>query len=130
VTLLFQLDVCCHHPCLQILEEAVGAFPELETASGEAEWIFDHAFGPLAVPMHSEFQYLLKMDKAEIVKQIANVLLMVHDEKLELPFIGMYRREECLDLLGEPDINDMDDKPKIRYHEVCSVCCSTFFCLN
>jgi hypothetical protein len=86
VTLLFQLDVCCHHPCLQILEEAVGAFPELETASGEAEWIFDHAFGPLAVPMHSEFQYLLKMDKAEIVKQIANVLLMVHDEKLEVRY--------------------------------------------
>jgi hypothetical protein len=49
---------------------------------------------------------------------------------IQLPFIGMYRREECLDLLGEPDINDMDDKPKIRYHEVCSVCCSTFCCLN
>jgi len=40
--------------------------------------------------VHPELRYLSKMDKPEIVKQIANVLQMVHDEKLEVcysPFL-------------------------------------------
>jgi hypothetical protein len=46
---------------------------------------------------------------------------------MQLPFIAMYRREECLDLLGEPDVNDRDDKPKIQDHEVRAIHCLHVF---
>jgi hypothetical protein len=46
---------------------------------------------------------------------------------MQLPFIAMYRREECLDLLGEPDVDDRDDKPKIQDHEVRAIHCLHFF---
>lgn len=43
----------------------------------------------------------------------------------QVPFIGMYRREECLDLLREPT-SEYDDKdwlrnPSLQHHEVCLV---------
>jgi hypothetical protein len=46
--------------------------------------IFDRAFGDLCVPSLLEFQYLLRLEKPEIVRQIANVLHLVHNEKLEV----------------------------------------------
>lgn len=68
-----------------MLEEVAGPLPrsivELRRAS---EWIFDRAFGHLCLYSRSEFQHLLNMDKYEVVKQIANVLHLVHNEKLEV----------------------------------------------
>lgn len=49
-----------------------------------AEWIFDRAVGRLRIPCRPEFEHLLNVEKPEIVRQIANVLHLVHNEKLEV----------------------------------------------
>ena len=47
---------------------------------GVAEWIFDKALGDLCMPSRREFQHLLSLEKSEVVRQIANVLRLVHNE--------------------------------------------------
>lgn len=109
---------------IQVLEEVAGPLPrsivELRRAS---EWIFDRAFGHLCLYSRSEFQHLLNMDKYEVVKQIANVLHLVHNEKLEIPFIAMYRREECLDLLKEltDEVSHEDRRTIYRFEALWAV---------
>lgn len=102
---------------LQILEEAAGALPSSEMAIRQAaEWIYDRAFGHLAVPLRPEFRHLSK-DKDLVSRQIANVLHFIHDDKFEIPFIAMYRREECLDLLKEPsDDHEDQERPMIQHY--------------
>lgn len=58
-----------------------------------AEWIFDRAFGDLCVPSRLEFQHLLSLEKSEVVRQIANVLRLVHNEKLEVRGLSMHVQE-------------------------------------
>lgn len=50
-----------------------------------AEWIYDRAFGHLAVPARPEFEHLSN-DKDPISRQIANVLHFIHDDKFEVCF--------------------------------------------
>jgi hypothetical protein len=66
-------------------EETADVLPSSDLELRQAaEWIFDRAFGDLCVPSLLEFQYLLRLEKPEIVRQIANVLHLVHNEKLEV----------------------------------------------
>lgn len=102
----------------QLSEEISGPVPHNENTVPEAKWIYEQAFGTLAVPMRVEFQHIAKLDKEEVVKEISNVLQMFHDQKLEVPFIAMYRKEKCLNLLQEQeqeqnltDNADKDEKP-------------------
>lgn len=99
---------------LQLLEEVTGVIPVKEPKLREAEWIYDRAFGHLAVPMRKELRYLARMDKSDIVKQIGFVLTHLHDHKLEIPFIGMYRKEGCLALLEDPNSPKEEGKPKLK----------------
>jgi hypothetical protein len=69
----------------QILEEAAGALPSSGIAKfSAADWIYDRAFGHLGLALRPEFQQISKLDKPEIVRQIENVLRLLHDEKLEV----------------------------------------------
>jgi len=69
----------------QILEETAEALPSSDLELRQAaEWIFDRAVGRLRIPCRPEFEHLLNVEKPEIVRQIANVLHLVHNEKLEV----------------------------------------------
>ncbi|KAJ7545245.1 hypothetical protein O6H91_09G112200 [Diphasiastrum complanatum] len=87
---------------LQLLYETMGEVSELEDASKEAEWIYERAFGESSMLSHVDFSHIKEVPAAEIVKQISNVLHLLHVQKLEVPFIGMYRKEMCTDLVWEP----------------------------
>ncbi|KAG0613972.1 hypothetical protein M758_6G142000 [Ceratodon purpureus] len=106
---------------LQILEEETAdVLPSSDLELRQAaEWIFDRAFGDQCVPSCPEFQHLLSLEKPVVVRQIANVLHLVHNEKLEVPFIGLYRCEECLDLLNEPTdgFSSFDEGPTIQQYK-------------
>lgn len=68
----------------QILEEAVGALPSSDTAIRQAaDWIYDRAFGHLAVPFRPEFRHLSR-DRDIISRQVASVLHFIHDDKFEV----------------------------------------------
>ncbi|KAL2645408.1 hypothetical protein R1flu_012995 [Riccia fluitans] len=88
---------------LQLLEEVVGPFPTSDTSGREASWIYERVFGSQAFFRRPEFDAIAMMDKEEIIRQIDNVLRLIHEEKLEIPFIAMYRKEKCIDLLQEPE---------------------------
>lgn len=105
---------------LQILEEAAETLPSSDLELRQAaEWIFDRAVGRLRIPCRPEFEHLLNVEKPGIVRQIANVLHLVHNEKLEIPFIALYRQEECLDLLKEEPTNPFsrEGEPTIRQYK-------------
>lgn len=65
-----------------------------------AEWIYDRAFGHLAVPVRPEFRHLSR-DRDLISRQIANVLHLIHDDKFEVCF-SLYQQFSftCIDTLG------------------------------
>ena len=69
---------------LQLSEEITGPVPHNENTVPEAKWIYEQVFGSLAVPIRKEFQQIAQLDKEEVVKDIANVLKMFHDQKLEV----------------------------------------------
>eukprot|EP01018_Ginkgo_biloba_P029203 Gb_29261 [translate_table: standard] len=107
---------------LQLAEEVTGPVPCNENTVPEAKWIYEQVFGSLAVPMRPEFQHIAKLDREEVVKEIANVLQMFHDQKFEVPFIGMYRKEMCINLLREPEQEstengDRQKKSKLKQYK-------------
>lgn len=68
------------------MEETAGTLTSSDMAiRQEAEWIFDRAFGHLAVPARPEFENFVN-DRDSISRQIANVLRFVHDDKFEVYF--------------------------------------------
>ncbi|BBN03708.1 transcription elongation factor SPT6 [Marchantia polymorpha subsp. ruderalis] len=99
---------------LQLLEEVVGPFPTSDTSAREAVWIYERVFGSQALYRRPEFDKIAKMEKEEIVRQIDNVLHLIHEEKLEIPFIAMYRKEKCIDLLHEPEEQSRDVEAERR----------------
>ncbi|KAH7314514.1 hypothetical protein KP509_21G005900 [Ceratopteris richardii] len=111
---------------LQLTEEVTGPIPLKQSKYEEAEWIYDQGFGYPYKVLPKEYEYLAcyeksethpdkqeskYMEKTEVVRQIAHVLRELHDSKLEIPFIGMYRKEGCSDLVGAP-VPNMDSKKK------------------
>lgn len=69
---------------MQLLEEVVGPFPTSDTSAREAVWIYERVFGSQALYRRPEFDKIAKMEKEEIVRQIDNVLHLIHEEKLEV----------------------------------------------
>ncbi|KAI5078919.1 hypothetical protein GOP47_0006590 [Adiantum capillus-veneris] len=115
---------------LQLLDELIGIIPPKQPKFEEAEWIYDQGFGyPLKI-LPREYEYLLPsekdkdkqkrvvIEKAEVVKQIEFVLTQLHDSKSEIPFIGMYRREGCPNLVGAPvsmkESKKKEEAPNLR----------------
>ncbi|XP_057817210.1 transcription elongation factor SPT6-like isoform X2 [Cryptomeria japonica] len=96
----------------QLSEEITGPVPHNENTVPEAKWIYEQVFGSLAVPIRKEFQHIAQLDKEEVVKDIANVLKMFHDQKLEVPFIAMYRKEMCLNLLRDLEYSSTEAADK------------------
>ncbi|GBG67748.1 hypothetical protein CBR_g876 [Chara braunii] len=104
---------------MQLLDEVIGPAPDSETFQKEAEWIYDRAFGHLATPPRLEFSRIANSSKADVVQQIVEVLTQLHEEKYEIPFIGMHRQELCPSLLVDEEFegDDRERRPKLRKYE-------------
>ncbi|XP_058203463.1 transcription elongation factor SPT6 homolog [Rhododendron vialii] len=114
---------------MQISEEATGAPPTDEMSiDEESNWIYNQLMTG-AVPLFSmsgtgavpgERELLINKD------DIMRFMELMHVQKLDVPFIAMYRKEECLSLFkdldqheAEIDNNDKADKKcTIRWHKV------------
>ncbi|XP_077219251.1 global transcription factor group B1 [Tasmannia lanceolata] len=101
---------------IQLYEEITGPVPTDETSIQDAStWIFSQLKASdkedkddTGNDHHSE-----KMSKEETEKkdlgekiykeEIGRVLVMLHRQKLDIPFIATYRKEDCLNLLKDED---------------------------
>lgn len=63
----------------------IGTIPVKEPKVEEAEWIYDQGFGYPLKRLPKDVESSLKgLGKAEVVSQVAFVLTMLHDSKLEV----------------------------------------------
>ncbi|CAA3013552.1 transcription elongation factor SPT6 homolog [Olea europaea subsp. europaea] len=113
---------------MQISEESTGPPPtdELSIAE-ERDWIYSQlVYG--AVPLFNKRGTTTEeLNELSVIKDdIARFLELMHVQKLDVPFIAMYRKEEILSLLKDPDqpetdiesLNDPNQKPRLRWHKV------------
>ncbi|KAH7843835.1 hypothetical protein Vadar_021229 [Vaccinium darrowii] len=114
---------------MQISEEATGAPPTDEMSiDEESNWIYNQLMTgviPLfctsvAGATQGESELLINKD------DIMRFMELMHVQKLDVPFIATYRKEECLSLFKDPDQheadidnhNKADQKRAIRWHKV------------
>ncbi|KAI3742191.1 hypothetical protein L1987_59871 [Smallanthus sonchifolius] len=106
---------------MQISEESTGP-PATDEISidDESNWILNH-LGMGMVPLFSKEGHELAIIKGDIVR----FLEFLHVQKLDVPFIAMYRKDECQSLFIDPEPQDgmdnqkkSDPKPTLRWHKV------------
>lgn len=99
---------------MQYLEAIVGPFPKPgDDKSVEADWIYENVFSSMFGPVKPQLQHIARLDKQAIVQQIMAVLKLMHEQRLEVPFIALYRKEYCPDLVRhsvEPQSDGRNDK--------------------
>ncbi|CAK9170436.1 unnamed protein product [Ilex paraguariensis] len=114
---------------MQIAEESTGSPPTDEMSiEEESNWIHNQLavgmvplFGKRGIGTTEEGNEL-SINKDDIMR----FLDMMHVQKFDVPFIAMYRKEECLSLFKDPEQHDADDenpnksdqKRTLRWHKV------------
>ncbi|KAM0026592.1 putative tex-like protein, HTH domain superfamily [Helianthus debilis subsp. tardiflorus] len=106
---------------MQISEESTGPPPtDGISIDDESNWILNQ-LGTGMVPLLSKEGHELAVDKGDIVR----FLEFMHVHKLDVPFIAMYRKEECRSLFKDPEPQDdkddkknPDEKPTLRWHKL------------
>ncbi|KAL5202102.1 hypothetical protein ABZP36_013054 [Zizania latifolia] len=103
---------------MQLSEELTG-YPPTDTTMIEEEsvWIHSQLTGDGFLSFFSNEQVNREIDQ----KDIASVLTMLHVNKFEIPFIAMYRKENCPSLLKDLDANEQgneEDARKMRWHKL------------
>ncbi|KQK05622.1 transcription elongation factor SPT6-like isoform X2 [Brachypodium distachyon] len=103
---------------IQLSEELTGNIRDDETKrEEESVWIHNQLTGDGFLsffgnePVNREIQQ----------KDIVNVLTMLHVNKFEIPFIAMYRKENCLSLLEDYDADEHENEEvprKMRWHKL------------
>nr|GEW20626.1 transcription elongation factor SPT6 homolog [Tanacetum cinerariifolium] len=92
---------------MQISEKSTGPLPtDAMSITTEINWIVNQ-LGSGMVPLFSR-----EGPELEIVKEeIKSFLKFIHVQKLDVPFIAMYKKEKCRSLLSDPDPQaDKDQK--------------------
>ncbi|ONK61390.1 uncharacterized protein A4U43_C08F29410 [Asparagus officinalis] len=105
---------------IQLSEEVTGS-PLIDDTSieEESEWIHNQLLAAAAIPPQVAEMQAIK--EKEIDKDdIGRVLTMMHGQKLDLPFIAMYRKELCLSLLKDSDESSVggEETPRIQWHKL------------
>ncbi|KAL6610566.1 hypothetical protein ACP70R_040535 [Stipagrostis hirtigluma subsp. patula] len=106
---------------IQLSEELTGYPPtDKSIIEEEAIWIHNQLTGDGFLSFFGNELVNKDIDQKDIV----NVLTMLHVNKFEIPFIAMYRKENCPSLLKDLDSNEQgngddaprngDDAPKIK----------------
>ncbi|CAA7401540.1 unnamed protein product [Spirodela intermedia] len=107
---------------IQLSEEITGPPPvDDKSIEEESAWIYTQLTTGGVSPLFVENQVVRGINKEDI----GNVLGMLHVQKLDIPFIAMYRKELCLSLLRDPsqettaneEIDNAERKPKLRWHK-------------
>ncbi|KAA3478359.1 transcription elongation factor SPT6-like [Gossypium australe] len=107
---------------MQISEESTGSPPmDEESIIEESNWMHKQLTSG-AVPLFGKERTDLSINKDDIMR----FLDLTHVQKLDIPFIAMYRKEQCLSLLQDPEPHEVDDidqeksdkKPTIKWHKV------------
>lgn len=108
---------------MQISEESTGQPPTDEfSIKMETEWIFNQLVSGMVPLFNRSGTTIEEID--ELKRHIARFLELMHVQKLDVPFIAMYRKEEILSLLKDPTNgeagieNDPNQKPKLKWHKV------------
>uniref|UniRef100_A0A6N2KU44 Spt6 acidic N-terminal domain-containing protein n=1 Tax=Salix viminalis TaxID=40686 RepID=A0A6N2KU44_SALVM len=103
---------------MQVSEESTGP-PPLDDFSilEESNWLYSQ-FASGTVPLFAKNGLLINKD------DVTRFLELHHIQKLDIPFIAMYRKEECLSLLKDPDqhvdnenSDDTDKTPTFKWHK-------------
>lgn len=111
---------------IQLSEESTGSPPKDEISlemslEEESNWIYDQLFtgtSLLSATSHKVTEMSVNKD------DIRRFLKLRHGpNKLEVPFIAAYRKEDCLSLLTGPEQyednkNRSDSKPRVRWHKI------------
>lgn len=100
---------------MQISEESTGPPPtDADFIEDEAKWIKKHlesgqVHGLVNITFRDEMEY-----------HIRNFLNFTHVQKLDLPYIAMYRKEDIFSLLKDPETGEdvSHDKPALKWHKV------------
>ncbi|WZZ06200.1 hypothetical protein YC2023_092121 [Brassica napus] len=104
---------------MQISEDSTGSPPVDELSiEEESNWIYGQLTSMLKDP---DGLYVLGGQGFSVSKDdIAKFLELHHVQKLEIPFIAMYRKEQCRSLLDSSDISDLntEKKPEAKWHKV------------
>ncbi|KAL8254572.1 hypothetical protein R6Q59_032793 [Mikania micrantha] len=104
---------------MQISEESTGPPPtDGISIDDESNWIINQ-LGTGMVPLFSKQGHELPVHKSDI----ARFLEFMHVQKLDVPFIAMYRKDECQSLFKDLEPQDdkdnkSDEKPMLRWHKV------------
>ncbi|KAL3637090.1 Transcription elongation factor spt6 [Castilleja foliolosa] len=107
---------------MQISEKSTGHPPTDDISiKMETEWVYNQLVSGM-------LPFFNKSDADEVddelKRHIARLLELMHVQKLDVPFIAMYRKEEILSLLKDPnepesDIeSDPNHKPALKWHKV------------
>ncbi|CAL9209230.1 transcription elongation factor SPT6 homolog [Musa acuminata AAA Group] len=102
---------------IQLSEDKTGSPPtDDKSIEDESTWIYSQLTSGGISPLVGYDQIVKEINKEEI----GNVLTMMHVQKLDIPFISMYRKELCHSLLKDPDANmaDIEETPKMKWHKV------------
>ncbi|XP_011041352.1 PREDICTED: transcription elongation factor SPT6-like isoform X3 [Populus euphratica] len=104
---------------MQVSEESTGP-PPLDDFSilEESNWLYSQIASG-TVPLFAKNGLFINKD------DVTQFLELHHIQKLDIPFIAMYRKEECLSLLKDPDqhednenSDDTDKTPTFKWHKV------------
>ncbi|KAK8575678.1 hypothetical protein V6N13_033070 [Hibiscus sabdariffa] len=107
---------------MQISEESTGSPPtDEESIIEESTWMHKQLTSG-AIPLFGKERTDISINKDDIMR----FLDFTHVQKLEIPFIAMYRKEECPSLLQDPEPHEVDDvdqdksdkTPTIKWHRV------------
>ncbi|KAE8724314.1 4-alpha-glucanotransferase DPE2-like isoform X1 [Hibiscus syriacus] len=105
-----------------ISEESTGSPPtDEESIIEEGTWVHKQLTSG-AVPLFGQERTDISINKDDIMR----FLDLTHVQKLDIPFIAMYRKELCLSLLQDPEPHEVDDvdqdnsdkTPTIKWHRV------------
>ncbi|XP_021296325.1 transcription elongation factor SPT6 homolog [Herrania umbratica] len=107
---------------MQISEESTGTPPIDEMSIIEESTWIQHQLIIGAVPLCGKEGQDLSINREDIMR----FLELTHVQKLDIPFIATYRKEQCLSLLKDPEQHEIDDvdqdnsekTPAIKWHRV------------
>ncbi|KAJ4826591.1 Transcription elongation factor spt6 [Turnera subulata] len=115
---------------MQISEKSTSFSPTDDISiNEESTWIYNQLAGGTILPFLCQKVTQSAKEGPDLFvnrDDIIRFLKLHHVQKLDIPFIAMYRKEECLSLLRDPDqseANDQneyksDDTPKMKRHKV------------
>ncbi|KAK8629741.1 hypothetical protein V6N13_078570 [Hibiscus sabdariffa] len=107
---------------MQISEESTASPPtDEESIIEESTWMHKQLTSG-TVPLFGKEGMNISINKDDIMR----FLDLTHVQKLDIPFIAVYRKEQCLSLLQDPEPHEVDDvdqdksdkTPTVKWHRV------------